>query len=71
MPKSVQTRRRKAKPAVTRVTPQTVRSCACGCGESFTPYRPAQRFIADHRFRTYESHACPVCETVHRVKVAR
>ncbi len=45
------------------------RACMCGCNTMFTPLRPNHRFIEDHRFSTYETHSCPLCQGMHRVKV--
>ncbi len=47
------------------------RLCMCGCGVSFTPLRSNHWFIDDHRFVTYQSHACPDCGSTHRIAVKR
>ncbi len=51
--------------------PVEPRVCACGCGVSFTPLRSNHWFIEDHRFVTYQSHACPDCGSTHRIAVKR
>ncbi len=47
------------------------RLCLCGCNTSFTPLRSNHWFIEDHRFATYQSHACPTCGSQHRIAVKR
>lgn len=45
--------------------------CACGCNQPFIRDRWNQKYIAEHRFRAYESHKCPDCGSIHRVKEPR
>ncbi len=51
-----------------RVT-QPTRTCECGCGEPLIHAKPYQRFVLDHRFTSYQSHACPSCGSTHRIAV--
>ncbi len=87
MAKRPMTQGRGVKPADVRVTQPTGHSdvlpsfiaadgtpmiqCMCGCGTWFKPLRPNHRFIEDHRFVTYQSHACPDCGSTHRIAVKR
>ncbi len=58
-------------PTVQRQAASVPRECMCGCGVSFTPLRSNHWFIEDHRFVSYQSHACPDCGSQHRIAVKR